>query len=295
MKKWIWILVIFCMGYGLITLHEELTGNFRLNNIQCDLAYNTSWETKPPSSSEQENIRHILNQSFYFLGNGKQSFAFISEDRKYVIKFFRFQNLRPSWYSTWNPFSKDPQRKEKKLEALFNSYKIAYDLDKDHTHLLFVHLNSTDFFNKKMKIIDRLGFSYEIDLDSTVFILQERGEIAKKVLGKLMQSNQIGEVKLKIRSLLDMYVSEYKRGLHDKDYNLMHNTGFVNGKPFRIDPGRMHYLEEMKNPVIYQNDLQKLAKTRLDKWVNRYFPTYREEIMQDIEEKLKEISNDALH
>lgn len=295
-----WVLPLACI-YGLFVLYEEVTGDFRIANITYDLPYQAAWDSSPLDVKEQARIDQLLDQPFHFLGKGNQSYAFESQDQKYVLKFFRFKHLKPSWFLEWMPaipfLAEDQKKKErskqKRLERVFRSYKIAYALDQDNTGVLFIHLNRSKHLQQTMTVIDKLGFKHSVELDSTIFILQEKGRICKEVLGELLKKRKVSETKQKIRALLDMYVSEYKRGLYDKDYNLMHNTGFLNEKPFRLDAGRLHYCEEMKIPSIYISDLEKIAATRIDKWLKSYFPAYRQEILRDVEEKIQEIAHAA--
>lgn len=299
MKKWIVLLILIGSSFGFYALYEEFTGDFRITNITYELPFQQEFEIPSLNAIESNILSKIADQPFYYLDKGNQSYAFVSKDNHYVLKFFRFKHLKPSWVWDWTPnfsyfnqYQKKIQQSQKnRLDRVFKSYKTAYELDQDHTALLFIHLNPSKHLHKKIQVFDKLGFEHTVDLDSTVFLLQQKGQISKTVLGRLLKEGKCTEVKQKIRALLDMYVEEYKRGLHDKDYNLMHNTGFIQDAPFRIDPGRLEYAEEMKIPQVYQTDLKKIASTRIQKWLKKYFPKYLDEIMKDVNAKIEEVSS----
>ena len=69
-----------------------------------------------------------------------------------------------------------------------------------------------------------------------------------------------------------MYADEHSRGVYDGDHNLMHNTGFVDGVPIRIDAGRLTIDESMKDPARSQQEIDKLKKERVKGWLKRHFP-----------------------
>lgn len=297
-KKRIWLAIpclLFCYY-----LYDMVTGDFSVSNISYNF-YSSKEEPSPISDEEHEVIKNILNQSFSYLSNGNQTYVFLSQDRKYVLKFFRFKHLKDSLFLNWlpsiAPIVEYRHRKmvsqKRKLERIFNSFEIAYDLDKDNTGLVFNHLYATKNLNKKLQVVDRIGFSHTIDLDKTTFVIQEKGITTGNVIKNLLSQGDVENTKKKFRLLFDMYVSEYERGLLDDDHNIMHNTGFINDKPFRLDTGKIHKTEQIKNPSIYLKDLRKIATRRIDKWLQAYFPQYRLEIFDDLQRKLDEISLQA--
>lgn len=295
-------LILITIGGCLITLgiclYFIISVNFSLGNIHYEQPNRNEWETPSLSDEEQSLLNKALNQSYKYIGKGNQSYAFISEDKKFILKFFRFNHLKPSIFLNWLPPLKPvlnyreykEKSKQKRLERIFRSYKLAYDQDKDSSALVYIHLNKTENqFNTKLNAIDAMGFSYTIDLDKTVFIVQEKGKTTREVFSELLKRQDVHAVKKLIRNMLYLYVSEYKKGIYDRDHNLMSNTGFIGERPFRLDVGKIQKREDIKNPDVYKKDLQKITDKRISKWMHSYFPQYYSEIKQELDHILKEI------
>lgn len=93
-NKFLTLLGLFCIWIACLGLldHKFLIGNkkFSICHIYSDLPYKKSWEVKAPLSEE------IVQQPFFYLGRGHQTYAFVSQDNRYVMKFYRFpSHLRP--------------------------------------------------------------------------------------------------------------------------------------------------------------------------------------------------------
>ena len=96
----------------------------------------------------------------------------------------------------------------------------------DLTHVIYAHLEKTDFFCKKLKIHDKLGRAYEIDLDSTGFILQKKMELIGDALQKTNDDKKIKEI---LSKYLLVMKRRAERGVWIKDHNnFLTNYGFVN-------------------------------------------------------------------
>src|SRR5262245_6760863 len=76
---------------------------FSMDKITSRLGYNRSWEVEPPSEKQREFIvQKVLPQNYYYFASGSQCYAFISEDREYILKFFKMQHLFPK--NGWSQF-----------------------------------------------------------------------------------------------------------------------------------------------------------------------------------------------
>src|SRR4029079_17540498 len=63
---------------------------FTVEKISSKLSFNEAWEIHPLSLEARDHLLHtVLSQTFYYLGSGSQSYAFASQDGKYVLKFFK--------------------------------------------------------------------------------------------------------------------------------------------------------------------------------------------------------------
>jgi len=246
-----------------IRLYYNLTDDFRLANIQYDTPNRSEWAVPPRSSSEASALHEVLTQQFTYIGKGAQSYAFGSADGKYVIKFFKFKHLRPSFWLDYLPpifglqsyRDKQYQRKERKLEGVFAGYRLAYLLHRHDSGLLYVHLNTTENLYPFLTVLDKMGWKHSIPLDDVVFILQERAETARAVVHNLLKDRNIEGAKRKIDQIFDLYLSEYAKGIFDNDHGVMRNVGFVGDHAIRIDVGKLKNSPSIRELANYSHDL----------------------------------------
>jgi len=253
-------------------LYYHYTGDFRLANISYE---NTAYQpqTSQPSLSKEDklNLCPILNQSYTFLGKGNQSYAFVSQDGLYVLKFFKFGHIKRSWFL-------NAKSQEKRFLKVFAGYQLAYDLDRENTGLLYIHVNKTQGLATVVSLKDKVGFTHAIDLDQVVFVLQKKMTPTNELFTQLLKSGNLTAVKKRISQLFSLYHSEYKKGIYDRDHNLMYNTGFTDNQALRLDVGKLRQDDQMKQPEVYKKDLQKVAFKRIHGWFKKYYPQNLEEI-----------------
>ncbi|MBA3972046.1 MAG: hypothetical protein H0X46_07860 [Bacteroidetes bacterium] len=296
-KKYV-LFILLIISLGGYLLYNKYTGDFRLSNITYSTPFNPEWATTPLASDDKKDLLSKLQQHYKFIGKGDQIYAFVSEDGNYVIKFFQFKHLKPSSLDPF--FSYLPQmkkylddgakRKQHKIDRLFNSHWIAYKFNRENSGLVYVHLNKTDNELKTtLQVSDRLGIKHSIDLDNTVFVLQKKGTPSREYISPFLSKGNTDEAKYLFRQLIDLYLSEYEKGIYDLDHNLMYNTGFIDGRPARLDVGKMILDERIKDPRFYKKDLENVAWKRIDKWMEKYFPQQRIAIANDLHQKLEEI------
>lgn len=274
-------LLLFFILFAACTyfLHDR----FSIENI----SYNDAVGDYPAPNMTQD-ISTILDQPFTYLGKGHQSYAFISSDGQHVLKFFKFSYLKPAWHNGWLSVSRKQELvKQKKLKRVFAGYNTAYTIDQDNTGVQYVHLNKSSNLNKKIIVQDLFGLSHTVDLDHVYFIIQKKASVTRKVLKELLDKGDLEGFKTRIGQLLDMYISEYKRGLIDGDHNIMSNTGFLPDKAIRIDVGRLNIRPEIQDPQVYMKDLRKVVSKRIDKWLKFNYPREYVTLHNDIELKLK--------
>lgn len=296
---WFLGILIACSLFVLtIFLYIELASDFRLENIVYE-----DKQLFPVAQlldlREKESLNEILNHSFYYLSKGHQAFVFASDDGKHVIKFFRFWRLKPSklmkTLSYFPGFEKIYDKYERKrvrrLEKLFLGYQVANQYDKINTGLVFLHLNPTNDLNKTLIVRDRFGFSHSINLDEVSFAIQMRAVSTKKMLEELLKNNEIEKCKGALRQLIDLYFNEYQLGIIDQDHNILDNTGFTKERAIRLDIGQLKKDDRMKIHENYLVDLRKIIDKRLSIWLRRKFPTHAEELINELENKYKEIAN----
>lgn len=218
---------------------------FNLNQITSSLGYHKEWAIDTLSESVS-SLDEILSQPFYYMKSGTQSYAFVSQDGKYVLKFFRMNHLTPK---KWLKFFPIPglerykynkiQRREERAEQVFSGIKKVYEGFREESALLFVHLNQTHHLKKRVILFDRKGKPLFIPLDKVPFILQERAELLYSHLTSLMQQGDKEGAIRALRSLLSMVWRRGERGFIDKDDGMNHNYGFIGERVIQIDIGRL--------------------------------------------------------
>ena len=256
-----------------------------MGNIEADLPYQAKWDTHPLSATEKNEIIRALDQPYIYLGKGCQAYVFGSADRKYVIKFFKYQRFRPqSWINlfTFIPAVADYQltktaEKQEKLDKVFTSWKIAFEDLKKETGIIYVHLNKTNEWNKSLEITDKLGMKHLVDLDQTEFALQWRATMLCPAIDELVAQGKTDQAELLIDRLLAMLLSEYARGFADNDHALMQNTGVLDGHPIHIDIGQFIYNASVKAPKVYKQELYDKTYD-FHKWLKIHHPALAEHL-----------------
>lgn len=277
-------------------IYYYLTDDFREGNITYEMPYESSWQIAPLTQQEEAKVNQILNQPWHYIGKGAQSYAFVSEDDRYVLKFFKFKHLRPSWFlDSLPPIGplkdyKDTQaaRKERKLFGVFQSYKLAYDQDRKESGLVFIQLNTVGNPQRSVVVIDKLGISRKIELAEIPFILQDKGQTLRNVLRELLDHGDVVTTEYRLGQILDMYAGEYQRGLFDHDHGVMQNTGFVGERPIHLDVGKLLRDESMKNRDIAKKDAQ-LVTNNMKEWIGKNFPEYKERLSQFLDRKVQQL------
>jgi hypothetical protein len=212
-----------------------------------------AWENPAP-------LPPILDQPFFYLGKGAQSFVFESADQEWVIKFYKFPaHLRRfDWlkHPLGDLFSKKNRQinvhNDRRFYRSFNSYFLAYHDLKEETGVTYIHLNPTPDLHKTLHVFDRAGTHFQIPLGRIGFIIQKKGEPFFPRLQKLLSQNKTEEAKQMIYSLFELIASRCKKGISDLD-NMDHNNyGWDSGRAIHLDVGRfvrqdkLDYHQELK-------------------------------------------------
>lgn len=297
LKKWIFSVFVGLALFGLIRLYYRLTDDFRLSNISHTLPFEAPWKTLSTTSEEQESLRQIFSQKFVYLGKGAQCYAFASEDGQYVLKFFKFKHLKPNLFVENLPSisligeykNKCIERKKRKLYGVFNGYDLAFRESPETSALIYLHLNPTDHLHLNASLIDKMGFEKSVRLDDVVFLLQKKGETLRTRLTNLLDESRVDEAKMAFASILEMYISEYSKGIYDHDHGVLHNTGFVGSRPFHLDVGKLNKDIRMQNPEFYKKDLEHVV-WKMDFWVKQSYPGYYPEISDFLSQQYEKLT-----
>ena len=228
------------------------TKGFCLKKILSYHDYDPNWDLGPPSDDQKQLLDQINSQPFYYLGSGKECYAFVSQDKELVIKFFKQKHLDTRSILKFWPFSISPHFKalyEKKYvhrshlrHQTFMSYFIAYHHYSDRTGVLYLHLNKTKDLKRKIEIFSPKNELIILDLDSTEFLVQRRADYVFDYLEKLLNANQLKEAKQAIGSILDLIINTSKNGIFDDDTNCQKNIGFIGKRAYFIDVGEFRLM-----------------------------------------------------
>jgi hypothetical protein len=157
------------------------------------------------------------------------------------------------------------------LIGVFNGYDLAFREHREGSALLYVHLVPTDNLYLKAHVVDKIGFERVIDLDPVVFLIQRKGDTLRTRIRQLMEEKRLEDVEEAIACIVQMYVSEYQKGIYDHDHGVMHNTGFIGTRPFHLDVGKLNRDQRMKEVSFYKKDLEHVL-WKIDDWVKCHYP-----------------------
>ena len=76
---------------------------FSVKKLALNVGNHPEWEITP-EEKDLELFNQLLLQKFTYLDRGTQSYAFVSADQKYVIKFFNMKHLTPKTWLKLLPF-----------------------------------------------------------------------------------------------------------------------------------------------------------------------------------------------
>lgn len=287
MKKQIrlalYILLSCSAFYASIRIYYTVTDGFNPRDLASEFAYRENL-TIPVASSEQiEKINPLLQQKFSYLGKGVQAYALVSEDQRYVIKIgkqklYRFNILDKALFQL--PYTENLKKAKtlklsKRLQRFLSGYLIGYQELPEESRLLYLHLLPTDNVHPKILIADKLGFTYEVDLNKVEFIVQEKAETTEAKIRSFVEKKDYVGAKKTLQTLVDLFVACTKKGIIDTDTGLQGifaNTGFINDEAMFIDTGRFVKDENIKNdPAFYQEYMSTCIES-LQKRTQTYFP-----------------------
>lgn len=225
-----------------------------------------------------------LNQPFYYLASGSQSFVFISADRQLILKLFKHHRWKAPFYASWLP-SLTHYWTQKRLSGLLATYQsclFCWEEFKEDTALIHVQLTPLRGDHIPVTFYNRLGKAYVISLENTAFVLQKYAEPVAERLLTLKAQGDLTQAQAAIDSLLNHLLHKRSKGFTDKDPNFLNNFGFVGKQAVSIDVGGL--IRDVKKDNLYfcNKELKKVKKTLLP-WLKKYYPELLPYTNQQIE------------
>jgi hypothetical protein len=259
-KKIFSLFLIFTLVALIAVSWRFFTKGFRPYKIQTILE---NGNFRKELSPKERKILKILEKKFKYLNKGSQSYVFVSEDQKYVIKFIAMNKYKEPFkrklLSLLNIFKDYRENRIFNRNRNFNhamkSYKIAFnDLEKE-TATLYFHNKKNLLFKKRIKIIDNLGISHEIDPNKTFFIVQKKAEKVKPLFLKFLKEKNFKKLEKILTDYLNLTISILNKGFINRDSSIK-NAGYINGNFLELDLGRFFKIENLEDPKIFNSFLE---------------------------------------
>jgi hypothetical protein len=247
LKKLLFPTLFVLSFFTLSSVCKKATKNFSVLSISHSLE-----NTQAPLPQELE---YLKNQKFTFLGKGAQAFVFLSEDKKTVIKFIRFDHLLPKplirlFSFIPHPFiQKKIDKSNREISELLASFNTAFEHFQDETCVLYFQKNPLPY---SLSIVDPLGIEHKIQ--KAPFLIQSYAEPIENIWKKTSIETA--------KDIVDQYFSfclkKMDHHILDEDPNLITNFGLSNGKLIEIDVGRFYKSEKYLTNEAKKQDLQRM-------------------------------------
>lgn len=294
LSKVLWVLLVLGSLVGVERLSHFLTDGFSYPNISSNLTDRPKWDMTFAEEDLAE-LETALGQPYSYLESGSQSYVFLSQDKRYVIKFFKHKRWRMNPLFTNIPLPESlnkkrerwKRKKKETVEATFGSCKTAYTIFRKETGVLYVHLNKSPPFNKTLTVKNRVGFKHQINLRDVEFVVQKKAIPTDTYLLTLKSEGKIEEAKEALKSLVAFTVKRAEKGFSDKDPHLIRNFGFLEGKAVEIDIGGFHRDPKKDLTYFYSHEIQKIYQKLLP-WIEENYPELTEFTQNDLLPKAEE-------
>ncbi len=214
------------------------------------------------------DLEPLQNQKLIYLGKGAQAFVFVSEDKKYVVKFLRFDHLlaKPLIRALGflpHPYIQQRLNKSKReIQGLLESFELAHGPLFAFTQTLHLHFDSLE---KPLHLIDRLGIAHQ--LKNAPFVIQPYARPFYDGL-KGFSDEEIKDV---IHQLVLLLKTRFEQGIYDDDPNLETNFGFIDSKLVEFDIGRFEKTDRYRQLKVQIDDARSLAEP-LKIWLMEHRP-----------------------
>lgn len=269
-------LILFCLLlFPIKRFCHQQTDGFTLTKVTSSFPPSPSWELPILQKEEERKLESLLSQPFIFLGSGGQMYAFLSEDKKTVLKLYKMHHLisyswleklpLPSYLDRYRTAFLENQRK--KRENLFNSSYLAMTELKEQTGLIYLQINPHPNSYLTVQLIDKLGIPHQLALNKTPFVLQEFADNPFKKLRQDIKNNDLLSAKKTIQQMIDCLTERYKKGILDTDPALRRNLGLFKDRAIFIDIGS--FLPSIHSEPLPISDLLYQDTRRMNRWLQK--------------------------
>lgn len=206
-----------------------------------------------------EEARGALEQTYRYIGRGRQCFAFASADGKYVLKFPRTDIYKTPFWARALPVKSYRAALEKEHRAreefILNSFRISFQDLKNQTALLAVHLGKSNS-KKTLTVIDAAGCKHLLPLAATSFVLQYKHPLLMKAFSSALQKGEKKEAEAILDALLAAIIERAQKGILNRDRSFLRNYGFDGKKAYQIDVGSFFHNPELDPGAAFQKSVR---------------------------------------
>ncbi len=230
-KKTLFLLALSALSlWAIFYSYNRLTDGFSVRQISSPLVENQN-STLPDL---------MFDQPFFYKGKGCQFYVLEGERGDYVLKFFKQKHLRDhAWISRSHAL-----KRRQKHEALMRSCQLAYEVIPKETGVLYTHFWKEPGIELPVKIIDKLGRAYFLNINEYEFIIQKKCTDAREVL------SQVGDKEKYLQALEELVSSRCMQGIGDRDKAFLQNVGFTSeGQALMMDVGQLY-----EEPLLRQEE-----------------------------------------
>jgi len=224
-----------------------------------------------------------IAQKFYYLGRGRQAFAFVSEDGRYVLKFPRADIYKIPFWLRVLPFEKRRQRqisrKAIREAQILQSFQLAIDELKESTAMVAMncsqHRKSVHAGGKRVTIIDKIGRSFALSLDHTYFILQKKKKLFRDAIVEAFEKEGTVGVERVLDATFAVIVERTAKGILNRDGSFLRNYGFDDQRAYQTDVGSFFKVEDQPMKSVFFHSME-LSVKPIRRWMKLTHPEWLE-------------------
>lgn len=203
----------------------------------------------------------VPEQRFHFLEERGGTYTCLSEDKQWLLKFFKSSLFQS----------------EEDVVRLQNRYRIGYHCFRSETGIIELHLAKTQGIEKKLALVDKLGITHQIDLNTASYVVQKNVTPTFVHLSHLIEKGELESAKQSISSLFDLIMKRTRKGLKKKAPALKARFGFSGTQAVEIDLKEYSEVVVDKESPLSERELFSSIYP-LKKWLIRKSPELLEHL-----------------
>ncbi len=293
-----WLLAIVAPSI-LLMIGIQLSSNTSFDIDKIRPSSNFSFQSaKADSQAEIEKLRLIVAQPFTFLAEGSDSYVFVSQDQRHVIKFFKMRRMTPKYWLNYIPIpwldtkrlSKISERERARLET-FGSLKTAYEQFRYQTGLVFLHLFKTKYLKMKISVVDADGVEHRVPLDKVPFVIQKKTVMLSDYIKTLVSEGHESEAIQSLCKVLVLVKDRCQHGFADYSERVEEEYGFIEGRPIHVSGGCILADETYKSARSTLREVFRVSRS-IEAWLQNSNPSLVVGFQDEVEDLLSFLERD---